>query len=280
MEFDTTTICFILLIIVAVYLLTGCVMEGFQRMNYIQLHNFLDQSYNYPYYGYVQSSPYRKHKGDDYNKPTTSITGRRGYSDLFPVLNTYDGYGGYNVDRLIGYLYSQDEDDNEVYELYEVYDYRRGRPGYAYKNTKDSYFRDSILVKIDPKKYNGDYLDDGEVVNITYANKPFVVKLYKIKRTGLGTRYRSRDYRSGMHEYALLEPVNPPTDIAEEDKYYVMYEQEIDPRREQYNYYIKDKRGIIIELTKRPTKYYDGDTITIPGKEQYGEYRVQELDRY
>jgi ribosome-associated protein YbcJ (S4-like RNA binding protein) len=235
--------------------------------------------YNWVYPKKVSASPYRKIRGYDSTYPHVSLTGRLGYDNYDYSRMGYDGYGGFNQDRVIGYLSSQDLSDNTVYTLYEVYDHRRGRPGYAYMESKD-YFRDSVLVNIDPKKYSGDYLYDGDVINITPANVPYVVKLYTIKQTGLSTRGYTRDYRSEMQEYALLEPVVPNPTMTDDDKYFVLYEQEIDPHRQLNNYYIKDKRGIIIEITTKSTKLYDKDTIMIPGKEQYGAYKITVLDRY
>lgn len=279
MEDTHILILFSIIILLIVFVLCKKCVENFQRMNYIQLHNYLERKQHVADKYNSNPNPYRHTIHHDVHEPTTSLTGRSSYSSD-PYVNIYNGYSGYNADRLIGYLQSEDTDNNDIYELYEVYDYRRGRPGYAYRDTKSPSNRDSILVNIDFKQYSGDYLNDGDVVNITYRKVPFVVKLYKIKQTGLETRYHERDYRSGMHEYALLEPVNPLVDVDEEDRYFIMYEQEIDPRRSLNNYYIKDRRGIIVELSDRSTKFYDGDTILIPGKEKYGEYAVKELDKY
>jgi len=276
------TICLIGIVLTTVYLLFGNkVIETFQRMNYIQLHDYLDNIYKNGKNSMNEYSPYRKRLNSNVSDPSVSLTGRYGYSNNSEFnLEEPKIFNHVNQDRLIGYLYSQDTQDNEVYKLYEVYDYKRGRPGYAYKNSKDSYQMDEILVNIDPKKYSGDQLYDGDVVNITHEKKPFVVKLYKIKNTGLQTRYTSKDYRSDMYEYALLEPVNTGNVIDENDKYFILYEQTIDPRRELYNYYIKDKRGILLDITDKPKKIYDGDTLLIPGKEKIGQYKVSEIDKY
>jgi hypothetical protein len=262
------------IVVLTIYVLFGSSLtERFQRMNYIQLHNYLENAYSYPRSMFY--SPYRSYIPTSNEYPTVGLTGTRGYHD------DYLSYPqqSYNPDRLVGYLYSEAEDNNEVYKLYEVYDHRRGRPGYAYKATKYPNNRDSILVNIDPKTYSGDYLYDGDTVDITYEKIPFTVKMYQIKQTGLGTRYTNKDYRSGMHEYALLEPVDPGANVDEEDRYFILYEQEIDPSRQLNNYYIKDKRGIIIEVSNKE-KIYDGDTLLIPGKEKYGEYSVKEMDRF
>lgn len=273
---NLTDIMLISIVILTIYLLFGkAIYEKFQRMNYIQLHDYLDRLYNY-----APKYPYRLYHPPTLQQPTVSLTGRLGYQDdgLYNLSTRRYTYA--NQDRLIGYLSSEDLTNNDIYHLYEVYDYRRGRPGYAYKDSKSPSNRDSVLINIDPKSYDGDYLYDGDTINITYANTPFKVHLYTIKRTGLTTRYPTQDYRSGMYEYALLQPVNAPADIEEEDRYYILYEQEIDPRRDQNNYYIKDKRGVIIEVDTNTRKLYDGDTLLIPGKERYGEYRVTELDKY
>lgn len=184
--------------------------------------------------------------------------------------NIYDR----NEPKLVGYLYSQDENDNEVYQLYEMHDYKTGRPGYVYRDSKYQDNRDSILVKIDQKQYVGDHLYDGDVVNIGLDNQPFVVKLYEIKTVGLGTRYTEQNYRDEMEGYALLKPVDAGDGaLADDDRYYILYRQSLDPRRNRYNYYIKDKRGAILELDENKYKdLYEGDTVLIPGKERHGEY--------
>ena len=266
-------------IIAVVYLFGRQVCEKFQRMNYIQMHNYLDSLYSNIIPSRYNYSPYRNTIPASPEIPSVGLTGRMGYIQS-PVITSSGGGYHSNPDRVVGYLYSQDTNDNDIYELYEVYDHRRGRPGYAYKTSKEPYNRDALLVNIDHKSYSGDYLYDGDVVNITYENKPYVVKLYTIKSTALGTRYQNMDYQSGMREYALLEPVNPMAVVDDADKFYILYEQELDPSRQLNNYYIKDKRGIIVEIDTKQNKLYDGDTILIPGKERYGEYSLKELDRY
>lgn len=279
-KFDLSLILICLLVIVLLF--KRNIIETFQRMNYIQLHNYLDQSYNNRIYDTNYIYPYRKYIPETTETPTVSQTGRVGYDADYIVDNivsSYDGFYG-NEDRLVGYLASEDTTNNDIYKLYEIYDHRTGRPGYAYKATKEPTNRDPVLINIDQKSYSGDYLYNGDIVNITYEKKPYVVTLYSIKSTGIGTRYPSQDYRSGMQEYALLEPINPGIIVDENDKYYILYKQEIDPRRQLNNYYIKDKRGIIIEIDTNNKTLYEGDTVLIPGKEKYGEYSVKELDRY
>lgn len=238
-------------------------IESFQRMNYLQMHNYLD---------YKHGNGVMRHGFPD-NK------------------NTYFGYnqgirkGPISVNtrndpKLVGYLYSQDEENNDTFQLYEMHDYKRGRPGYVYKDSKYEDNRNAILVVIPPEQYNGDTLFDGDVVNIQYNNRPFVVKLYEIKNYGFGTRYESKDFRDEMESYGLLTPVDAGDgEIDKDDQYFILYRQELDSRKDRYNYYIKDKGGSIIELDDYKYEYLsNGDTLSIPGKERYGLYSLELYD--
>jgi hypothetical protein len=162
-----------------------------------------------------------------------------------------------------------------------MHDYKRGRPGYAYKDSKYQDNREAVLVNITHDLYDGEYLYDGDIITAGYDKQPFVVKLYEIKSVGLGTRYANKDYNDEMENYALLSPVDPGDgQIDEEDRYYILYRQSLDPSRNRYNYYIKDKRGTILELDQKYKDLDDGDKISIPGKEKLGLYVVNPHDRY
>ena len=245
----------ILLIVIPIFFPT---IEKFQRMNYLQMHNYLD---------YTHGNGIMRH-GFDYPLYNTN-------KDL-----TRNNESEYNTNEpeLIGYIYSQEEDNNDIYQLYEAYDYKRGRPGYAYKDSKYQDNRDSVLVTIEPDMYDGNSLYDGDIINAGFDNQPYIVKLYEIKSVGLGTRYANKDYNDGMEKYGLLRPVIPTIDMLEEDKYYILYRQTLDPRRSRYNYYIKDKRGSILELDDQKYKdLYEGDELLIPGKEKYGLYVISNV---
>ena len=179
---------------------------------------------------------------------------------------------------LYGYLTSQDEADNEMYELYELYDYRRGRNGYVYKDSKYDNNRETIYVSIDPKSYDGDILYTGDVVTIGYNDKPFVVQEYKFKQGGFGTRHSELDIRDSMEGYGVLRPAagaNNHDTVREEDRFFILYRQEVDRRRSMFYYYVKDKRDVVIQLDKNVYKdLQDGDTVIIPGKEKYGPYTL------
>ena len=250
---DKCSILFLVCLILLYITLCYPTVEKFQRMNYLQMHNFLDTKYGN---GVMRHGFGNSNRGKGRMQQNT------------------------NEPKLIGYIYSQDENNNDTYQLYEMYDYKRGRPGYVYRDSKYQDNRDSVLVVIDPDLYNGDYLYDGDVINVSFDNQPFIVKLYEIKSVGLGTRYSNKDYRDEMEGYGLLKPVNPGDgQIEEDDRYYILYRQSLDPRRNRYNYYIKDKRGSLIELDDQKYKDLDdGDTLLIPGKERYGEYIVHRLN--
>ena len=233
--------------------------ENFQIMNYIQMHNHLDNKYG--------------------NRILQNGYNGNGYTYNNGYMNNYTYHNGFmynnrenNLPRLIGYIYSQDENNNETYQLYEMFDYKRGKLGYVYKDSKYQ-DRDSVLVVIDPKLYNGD-LYDGAIVNIGPLGEPYVIKLYDIKNVGLGTRYMNKDFHDEMEGYGLLRPIDPGNILLEEDdKYFILYRQTLDPRRNRYNYYIKDKRGSLLELDNNKYKELDdGDMVLIPGKERHGKY--------
>jgi len=231
-------------------------VEKFQRINYLQMHNYLD---------YKHGNGVMRHGfGNSSKRPSNRVP------------NVYNR----NEPNQIGYIYSQDENNNETYKLYEMHDYKRGRPGYVYKDSKYQDNRDAVLVVIDPNLYNGEELYDGDVINIGLLNEPYVVKLYEIKSVGYGTRYSNKDYRDEMQGYGLLRPVDPGDgQIEEDDRYFILYRQSLDPRRSIYNYYIKDKRGSILELDDQKYKDLDdGDTLLIPGKEKLGIYMINKFN--
>jgi len=248
-----------IIIVVVLCVCDNPIKERFQRMNYIQMHNYLDNKYG--------SGLMRHGFEGNYNPFYSDFRNRR----------FRHGYVDTNVPKLVGYIYSQDEANNDMFPLYEMYDYKRGRPGYVYRDSKYGNDRDAVLVVIDPDNYEGDTLYDDDIVTVGLDKKPYIVKLYKIKNVGLGTRYTERDYRDEMQGYGLLKPVNTEdTVIEDEDRYYILYRQTLDPRRGVYNYYIKDKRGAIIELDDDKYKELDdGDMVLIPGKERYGEYQLE-----
>jgi hypothetical protein len=216
-------------------------MENFQRMNYIQMHDYLNHQYNEPA---ISEGSYDPRSYNETNQP-----------------------------YLIGYIYSENFEENSVYPLYQIYDYSRGKWSYAYKDSKDNNNQEPIYVLINPKTYNDVSLSTGDTVKILPNNASYLVKLYDIKTTGLETRYHNKNYQDEMETYGLLRPIDDNILLDQDNKYFVLYRQTIDPRRDVYNYYIKDNKGLIIELPKTKS-LENNDKILIPGKEKYGEYKL------
>lgn len=290
---DMLLLCFTALVIILVVIKISS--ESFQRISYTELHDLMENRYDTGD-SLTHPLPLPTTIHDHNTLPhlkTSSFPDRRRPrhplrpqsfqkpSDIsFPEytrgLNVNKSHNYPNNPVLYGYLKSHDDLDNEIYELYELYDYRRGRNGYVYKDSKYENNRESIFVAIDHKSYNGDTLYTGDTITVGYKNKPFVVQEYDYKNRGFGTRYNETDIRDEMDGYGILRPLgaaNNHTDVMEEDRFFILYRQELDRHRGTFYYYVKDKRDVVIQLDK--TKYkelYEGDLVTIPGKEKYGEY--------
>lgn len=263
----------IMLISMIILYITLCYKQ-FNLEKFIQTMDYLQEEQLYECemdYG-VNSNKCRKLR---YGEEHLNNVIRHGFNRNPNIFNEYTN--STNEPILVGYLYSQDTQNNDMFNLYKLFDYKRGKYGYAYKESKYRDDYESILTFIDPKKYNNSELYTDDVINITEANVPFVVKLYEIKSVGIGTRYKDKGYRDSMYEYGILRPNDPTQTVNVEDKYFILYRQTLDPRREQYNYYIKDKYGVLLELDNKKS-LDDGDTIMIPGKEQYGEYKLKVYD--
>ena len=103
-QLDLLLVCVVAL---TAYVLFGFnVRETFQRMNYIQLHNYLDRLYRAPYWSrFTGDSPSRSYIPSTYERPTVGLTGTRGYQDDPRRVQTQYTQPD-NPDRLVGYLYS------------------------------------------------------------------------------------------------------------------------------------------------------------------------------
>jgi hypothetical protein len=163
-----------------------------------------------------------------------------------------------------------------------MYDHKRGRNGYVYKDSKYENNRESVYVTIDHTSYNGDTLYTGDTLSLGYNNKIFIVQEYEYKNRGVGTRYNDLDIRDAMEGYGILRPLSSANNhdvVREEDRFFILYRQEVDRHRGTFYYYIKDKRDVIIQLDKNVYKdLYDGDLVTVPGKEKYGQYTLSVYD--
>lgn len=310
LNFDLNTGMYSLFVLVFVLLVTRVGLEGFLRVPYTDLHDRvsdmydsgksvshpipLDVHYEYPnngtggdLHGFHTDVSDRNNGinmvGNTHiSHPLRPQSFQKSPSVTFPDytrgLNNNPAHTYPSNPVLYGYLTSQDELDNELYELYELYDYRRGRNGYVYKDSKYDNNRETIYVSIDHKSYTGDILYTGDVITIGYKNKPFVVQEYKFKQGGFGTRHGELDVRDSMEGYGVLRPTEDANNhdvVREEDRFFILYRQEVDRRRSTFYYYVKDKRDVVIQLDKNVYKdLQDGDTVLIPGKEQYGSYTL------
>jgi hypothetical protein len=263
--------------------------EPFQRLSYRDVHDIIEKRYesgkdvahpiqppleiDYPQFPVHPLRPKSFKKPEDLAYPSHTRN---------LIVNQSHTYANNPV--LYGYLKSEDDMDNELYELYELYDYRRGRNGYAYKDSKYQDNRESMFVSINHKSYNGDVLYTGDVISLGYNNKSFVVQEYEYKNRGSGTRYKESDIRDEMEGYGILRPLgdaNNHDSVREEDRFFILYRQEVDRRRGTFYYYVKDRRDVLIQFDKK--KYKDlqnGDTVDIPGKEKYGKYVLSVYDDF
>ena len=251
------------------------VVEKFQRMNYLQMHDYFDEKYGN---GRQRHNGTLMRHGFNSNNSNNSLRNRWNSWWNKPRMDNNEimkrRYDTTNTPKLVGYISSQNTNNNEVFQLFEMFDYKRGKIGYVYRDTKYQDNRDAILVDIDPKLYNGGSLYTGDVINIGLSKEPYVVHIYRLKDDGYGTRYENKNYNDSMEEYGVLNPVDTTIQIDDADRYYILYRQELDARKNRYNYYIKDKRGLLIEFDEKYKNLDTGDKVLIPGKEKYGEYVV------
>jgi hypothetical protein len=233
------------------------------------------------------------HRHPDYNRGALGLVHPRGQSGDQP--------------HVIGTVHSTNKDDNLVFHLYQFWDYKKNGYSYLYRDTKSydqSYGSYASFDFLPVELSNGEKeAYDGSKVII--MGKEFVVTLYKLRNSGIYTRARNYpqrrmvpshmprqllrerrynpNYVDGeywqLRQYAMLTPIRQLAndELRDDDRYAILFEQDVDRSRGKFNYYVRARNGVDIQID-RENKIYDGETIVIPGKEKFGEYKVQVID--
>lgn len=179
--------------------------------------------------------------------------------------------------RRVGMIYSTNLDPQKIHTLYRTYNYNTRRNEYYYKLKNQ--FNDWVYRKIPTKNYiyNGDilFIDGARWVVNFYRNNQSGFRQIIYPYYGHGYprifNFGERNRYDLIKQYGILRRKDLPYD---EEKFVILYERNLNPRREYNEYFIKD-RGTFTKLP-RIQKIYHGDEIEIPTRN--GVFVFEELE--
>lgn len=188
--------------------------------------------------------------------------------------------------ELVGIIYTKREDNDKTYNLY--------------KSINDTDFGYNYYIKI--RKRGGDYilkriysskneLYSNQEINIpNHNNNPYVVQLYENNNTNCrackvnpaGRHYLCKNcwHSAGTRYDESLIPWKNSGYIykvnGKRDKFFNLYEKELDSRRNNYRYYIHDTKQDVKIMLNEKEQLQSDSLINIDGKG--GEYKIHKYD--
>ena len=164
----------------------------------------------------------------------------------------------------VGYIYS--DNGNKTYPLLGWYDGYANRYKYYVKDYKSPYSHEYILIELDTR---GRQIYDGDTVKVKGHDGDFIVKkqnqhtLAHYNPFGTGTRY---DYHAvPWRKTGYIKSQSPDND--NHNRFFMLFEKELDPRRGEYKYKVQTHHGydVYLDMGTRNKYLEDGDIITVPG---------------
>lgn len=187
--------------------------------------------------------------------------------------------------RLVGIIYTKQEDNDKTYNLYENIN-DNNEYSYYIKILKRT--GDYILKRI----YSGPIsLNSNQEINIpNHNNNPYIIQMYENNETNcrscqinpagrhhickncwnsFGTRYDESSIP--WNNVGYIYKLN-----GKRDRFYNLYEKQLDSKRNNYRYYIHDVKQDVKIMLNNKDQIYKNDDIEINGKK--GNYKVYKYD--
>jgi hypothetical protein len=170
----------------------------------------------------------------------------------------------------VGFVHAKDESLNLKYPLLSWLDNYTGSYKYYIKDYKSLHSKEYILNEI---ANQNNILMEGDEIDVKGKEHlgKFIVKIHNNNYTmkeyspyGSGTRYDYHNVPWNTIGYIVAQE----TSIDDDNRFYILYEKELDPSKSEYEYKINIRTGFPIFLDlKDKEQLYHGDVVKIPGSQ-------------